>query len=317
MLTLKLRLRVGKLGIQALYHIYLVLRKLYRSALGNVIQEQKQVDKRNFIFAHVALHLVVVGVARGVVDEKRARARVVKPGKLGKLADGELIAEAVAVHDLNGGYAENRGDVVKLRYLVEHLRLRLIIARRYDERHHVIVPECVYDLLMRLLRFVQAQGIIVAVVIRKRAHARKEERSRRDTDENRRHELVRFPRKAPDGVYVRHEAAVLCFFYRAAEHEQQPRHEQEHRQHRDQYGFYQHLAEVAAEAELHERHRDKAADGRQRGRGYLGYRLRQRLHRRVIRLKIPPLLGKAVAQDDGVVDCQGKLQNERYGVCDI
>ena len=121
--------------------------------------------------------------------------------------------------------------MVKLRYLVEHLRLSFVIARRHDERHHVIVPECVYDLLMRLLRFVQAQGVIVAVVIRKRAHAREEERSRCDTDEHRRHDLVRFPRKAPDGVYVRHEATVLRFFYRAAEHEQQSRHEQEHRQH--------------------------------------------------------------------------------------
>ena len=45
--------------------------------------------------------------------------------------------------------------------------------------------------------------------------------------------------------------------------------------------------------------------------------LLQCLHRRVIRLKIPLLLGKTVAQDDGIVDRQSKLQNERYGVCDI
>ena len=106
-LTLKLCLGVGKLSIQAFDHIKLVLLKLDRAVLGNVIQEQKQIYKRNFIFAHVALHLIVIGVARGVVDEKRARARVVKSGKLGKLADGQLIAEAVTVHDLNGGNAEN------------------------------------------------------------------------------------------------------------------------------------------------------------------------------------------------------------------
>ena len=170
---------------------------------------------------------------------------------------------------------------------------------------------------MRLLRVVQAQGQIVAVVIRKRAHAREEERGGDDAYKHRRHDLARSPGEAADCVNARHEAAVLGFLDPAAEHEKQARHEQEHRQHRDKYGFNEHLAEVAAEAELHERHGDKAAYGRKRRRRDLGYCLGKRLYRRVVGLKMPPLLCKAVAQDNSVVYRKRELQNERHGVCDI
>ena len=63
----------------------------------------------------------------------------------------------------------------------------------------------------------------------------------------------------------------------------------------NEYGFNEHLAEVAAETELHKRHGDKAADSRKRRGRDLGYSLGKRLYRRIVGLKMPPLLREAVA----------------------
>ncbi len=90
--ALKLLLRLGKLSVQAVYHIELILRKLDAALLGYIVQEQKQVDERDLVLPHILLHLLVIGVAGGVEHEQRRGRRIVQLRELGKLRYAEPVA---------------------------------------------------------------------------------------------------------------------------------------------------------------------------------------------------------------------------------
>ena len=95
------------------------------------------------------------------------------------------------------------------------------------------------------------------------------------------------------------------------EHHQQPRHQTKHRKKTDEHGLDQHKAHVRAEPVLHERQREQAGDRGQTAAGDLGDGLAQRGDGRLARRLIRLLLGKAVAEDDGIVDRERQLQHER------
>ena len=101
-----------------------------------------------------------------------------------------------------------------------------------------------------------------------------------------------------------------------AEQHQQTGHQRKDRQHTEQDGLDQHGSQVAADAKVHERQCGQAADGRQRRRGNLRDSLGKRGDTGFPHVERLVLIAEAVAQDDGIVDSQRQLQNDRDRVGD-
>jgi hypothetical protein len=101
------------------------------------------------------------------------------------------------------------------------------------------------------------------------------------------------------------------------EEHQQAGHEGKHGKQAAQDGLDEHDAHVAPDAELHEHHGNHAGNGGQGAGGDLRDGLGERDGNRVVRVEVLAFLRVAVAEDDGVVDGKGKLQNDRYGVGNV
>ena len=89
-----------------------------------------------------------------------------------------------------------------------------------------------------------------------------------------------------------------------AEKHQKAGHHDERCEQRKQDRLDEAKRHIGAELELHEEHRDKAADGREAARTDFGDRLAQRDDDGLTQRQQPVLLFKSVAEDDGVVDGQ-------------
>ena len=162
--ALKLLFGVRELTVEAVDKRPVVVPDIDHALVHDLTQEEEQIDERDLVLVQ-CFKVVEVGVACGVVGKQRRGARLVKPRKARKLVDADLIAETVAVHDLDPGKTERGFDVFKLRYLVEHLRLGVVVARRDDEHHEIFLAEALGYLLPLLLCLVQVDGQAVVVVI--------------------------------------------------------------------------------------------------------------------------------------------------------
>ena len=134
--------------------------------------------------------------------------------------------------------------------------------------------------------------------------------------EDGRHDVTGLDRETAPGRDFRHEIAVVGPVDEAAEAHQKSRHQCEHGQQAQHDGLHQDQAQVIADAELHEAH---GAQSRQRGQGAagdLGDGLAQGGDDCLPGPQVLPLLGIAVAEDDGVVDGQCQLQHHGHGVGD-
>ena len=99
-----------------------------------------------------------------------------------------------------------------------------------------------------------------------------------------------------------------------AEEHQKARHEEEHREQREENGLDEADAEVEAQPELHKQHRDEAADGREAAAADLRHSLAQRDNNGLADGKLFVLLLIAVAENDRVVYGQRQLQHDGNGV---
>ena len=130
------------------------------------------------------------------------------------------------------------------------------------------------DHLVGYLTLVLLHGVERAVAEDVGAAVRKDEGRRRDYQEERRDYIPRFDRQLAPERDLGHKALVVGLVYGLREEDQQPRHEQEHREHAHDDGLYEHDAHVVAQAEVHERQgRGEAGDRREAGGAYLGYGL--------------------------------------------
>ena len=100
---------------------------------------------------------------------------------------------------------------------------------------------------------------------------------------------------------------------RAKEH-QKPRHDDERREQREHDRFDEAEGHIGSELELHEEHGDKATDGREAARADLGDGFAQRDDDGLAQGQELVLFLEAVAEDDGIVDGERKLQDARDGV---
>ena len=97
---------------------------------------------------------------------------------------------------------------------------------------------------------------------------------------------------------------------------QQARHQGEHGQQAQHDGLHQHQTQVVANAKLHEAHGPQTGQGGHGTAGDLRDGLAQGGDGGFPGIQVGPLLGIAVAEDDGVVDGQSQLQHHCHGVGD-
>ena len=284
-------------------------------AVGDlIIQKLKQLQQRHLIAAQILRSRLRSAVFGRVEREECLRARAVHAAELRERPVIDRVRQPVAAGRLRARDTDGALDLRHGREGVEQRGLLVIIPGRDDDGQHRLVAEIIRDCLrrgavgVRVVRFERRFAVDVADAVG--ADARHDQHGR----EHERHHAARPPREAADARDLRHEIAVLRLVHGRAELEQQPRHEQKHRQEADKDRLDEHDAEVAPEAELHKRHGYKARHGRQArgaddGDGF-GQRLDDRLaHRQgLVRLLV------AVAEDDGVVHRHGQLQQDGHGV---
>ena len=311
-----LELRAGALELAAERRDLRRLRGAERDgAVGDlVIQEFEQLQQRHLIAAQILRGRLRGAVFGRVEREERLRARAVHVAELRERPVIDRVRQPVAAGRLQARNADGALDLRHGREGIEQRGLLGIIPGRDDDGQHRLVAEIIRDRLrrgavdVRVVRFERRFAVNIAHAVG--ADARHDEHGR----EHQRHHAARPPRETADARDLRHEVAVLRLIHGRAELEQQPRHEQEHRQHADQDRLDEHDAEVAPEAELHERHGDEARNGRQARGADDGNGFFQRLdgclaHRqRLMRLLV------AVAENDGVVHRHGQLQQDGHGV---
>ena len=284
-------------------------------AVGDlVIQEFEQLQQRHLIAAQILRGRLRGAVFGRVEREERLRARAVHAAELRERPVIDRVRQPVAAGRLRARNADGALDLRHGRKGVEQRGLLGIIPGRDDDGQHRLVAEVRRDCLrrgavgVRVVRFERRFAVDIAHMVG--ADARHDQHGR----EHERHHAARPPRETANARDLRHEVAVLRLIHGRAELEQQPRREQKHRHQADQDRLDEHDAEVAPEAEFHERHGDEARNGRQArgaddGNGF-GQRLDDRFaHRQgLVRLLI------AVAEDDGVVHRHGQLQEDGHGV---
>ena len=132
--------------------------------------------------------------------------------------------------------------------------------------------------------------------------------------EQRGHDETGFQRQLPPGGDPGHKAAVVGAVNEPGEAEQQAGHQGEHCQQAEHNGLHQHQSQVLANAELHKAHGAQAGEGGHGAAGDLRNGFAQGGHHGLPGLQVFPLLGIAVAEDDGVIDGQGQLQYHGHGV---
>ena len=113
---------------------------------------------------------------------------------------------------------------------------------------------------------------------------------------------------------LRYEVFVSRPVNKRPKENQQARHHNERRQKCEANRLNEADGHIRAESELHEEHRDQAADGGKRARADFRNGFTQRENDRLADGKRLMLLFKAVAEDDGVVDGKRQLQNARDGI---
>jgi len=110
---------------------------------------------------------------------------------------------------------------------------------------------------------------------------------------------------------------VAGLFDAPVEKHQQTGHEQKHRQHGADNALGQDDTHVEADAELHQHQGHQAGDSGEGGGGDLHDGLAQGGNVRLSGVQtVVPLLHIAVAEDNGVIDGQGKLEHHGDGVGD-
>ena len=316
LVTLQLDLSLVQLGEQVVQRVLHIAAQGDVAVLHLLFEEHKHIVQRNFVVAQAVDDLAILVVLDGVGTIQSLGNLVVQVGQLGELARGQGVGQHVAVHGFDVGQTLGRVDLGAAVQLGQNLALGLVIARRYDDGHHVAGAKLTLDLLVGGLTLTLLGGDQVGVGVAVGAQVRKN--SCRDDDHRKdgRHDVAGLDVELAYGSDPGHQVLVAGLVDQLAEQHQQAGHQRKDRQHTEQDGLDQHSSQVAANAKVHERQGGQAADGGQRGgrdfrdglgkRGNAGFPHAQRL----------VLVAEAVAQNDGVVDGQRQLQNDRDRVGD-
>ena len=297
--------------------VQFLLREGDDAGVGLVADVEEHIHKGHPVRGKVADDLAVLLVLDGVGGVDELGGLVVEVGHLGELAGGELVFQHIAVLGLDVGQALRMVDLVVAFQLLQHLFFdAVVVILRVDEGHEVGFRKVFLDHLVRDEGFVHLGHLDDIVAVGVGAEAREVVGDEDDHHEDGGDDLTGTPCKAAHEGDVRHEVLVLGLVHVGAEEHQQTRHDHEHRDHREEDGLDEAGSHIRADLELHEQHGHQTADGGQGAGADLRDALAQRLDDSFLQRHGLVLFFKVVAEDDGIVQRQGQLQDVRHRVGD-
>ena len=218
----------------------------------------------------------------------------------------------IAVLGLNVGQALRMVDLVVAFQLLQHLFLdAVIVVLGVDECHEVRLGEVFFDHLVRDEGFIHLRHLDDIVAVGVGTKVREVVTDEDDHQEDDRDDLAGAPCKAAHEGDLRHEVPVFGLIHVGSEEHQQAGHDHEHREHRKEDGLDEADGHIGADAELHEQHSHKAADGGQGAGADLGDALAQGLDDGLLQRHGLVFFLEVVAEDDSVVQRQRQLQDVR------
>ena len=259
-LALKLVLRAGHLHLRVVQHRGLLVRERDEAGIDLIAGVEQNVDERDLIIGEVPGQLAIILLIGGIGRVDHLGHLIVQPGQLCELPRRELVGEHIAVHGLDVRQAHRRVDLIIGGKLFEDGAFLVIIPSGHDEGDHVCGGEGVLDHVLRDLRLVELRRGEQAVTVGIRAARRELEAEDDEDQEDGGHKEARCVVVFADEGDFRDEAAVRGAVDERAEEHQQPRHHKKRRQQREGDGLNEADGHVRAELELHEQHRDHAAD---------------------------------------------------------
>ena len=292
--------------------VQVFLREGDDAGVGLVADVEEHIHQRHFIGGEVADDLAVLLVLDGVGGVDHLGGLVVQVGHLGELAGGELVFQHIAVLGLDVGQTLGGVYLIIAFQLLQHLFLdAVIVALGVDEGHEVRLGEVFFDHLVRDEGFVHLRHLDDIVAVGVGTKVREVVTDEDDHQEDDRDDLAGAPCKAAHEGDLRHEVPVLGLIHVGSEEHQQAGHDHEHREHRKEDGLDEADGHIRADAELHEQHSHKAADGGQGAGADLGDALAQGLDDGLLQRHGLVFFLEVVAEDDGVVQRQRQLQDVR------
>ena len=311
---LQLLAGVGDLRIGAFQRLGHIGVERNVAVLHFTVEEGEHIDERHGVIGKTADDLAVIAAVGGIGRVEKLRDLIVEVGQLGKLPRRQRVGQHIAAHGLDVGKAQRGVDLVVCPKLIQQLLFRRVIPCRDHNGDHIrraerLVHQIVRDLLLRALGRLQ-----IAEAVDIRAVIRKEHGDDDDRQKNRRNDLLcRIGKPADERNFGNEILVPRCVNFFAEEH-QKARHEEEHREQREENGLDQADAEVKAQTELHKEHRDQAADRRQAAAADLRHGLAQSDNDGLAGGKLFVLFFIAVAENDRVIHRQGQLQHDGNGV---
>ena len=295
----------------------LVLIEVDDARIHLIADVEEHIDQRHAVVGKIADDLGILVVFQRIAGVHHLRQLVIQPRHLGELAGGEAVFQHIAVQRLNVGKAAGVVHLVVAFQLLDHGRFHPVIVVFGDDKgHQVGFCEVLVDHIGSDLGLILHRGLDGAVAIRVGTQGLKVVSKHQHHRKHDGHQHPGLVSKAADEGNFGHKIPVLRFFHVGAKQHQQAGHDHKDRQHGEEDGLDEADAHICADLELHEQHSHQTADGGQRAGADLGDAFGGGLDDGLLQLKTLLFLLEVVAEDDGVVQRKGQLQNVRHRVGD-
>ena len=233
------------------------------AVVDHIKKKAEEIHQRHAVIVAAAEQDLVFLVPHAVGLEEQIRLLLRQIQQLGKHAGGIGIGQHMSLVDLNVGKARGAFHLRHRPDLFQDLLFRRKVLVRDKQHNARRAGEGAFDLahgragfgVDKLRHRVVGKGVVhVARAIERRGH-----QQQKDPHEA----AARAHQEASPGSDVRDQAAVRRAADGFREQQDQPRHQQKHRQQAADDALGQHHAEVVAEPEFHQHQRDKARDRRE------------------------------------------------------
>ena len=290
----------------------LILVQADNAGIDLVTDVEEHINERHTVVGEVANDLAVLIIFQRVACVDHLGQLVIQARHLRELAGSEPVFQHVAVHGLNVGKAAGVVHLIVAFQFFDHGCFHpVIVVLWYDESHQVGLGKVFVDHVIGDLRLIQhwrldravaiGVGALCLEMVGKHQHHCKDDGN----------DLAGFVSIAAHERDLGHKVAVLGLAHVRAKQHQQAGHDHEDRQHGEQDGLDEADGHIRADLELHEQHGHQTADGGQGAGTDLRDTLGQRLDDRLFQGQGLVFFFKMVAEDDGVVQRKGQLQNVR------
>jgi len=311
--TLQLILGAEHLGLSVLQGLGLVLAEGDDARIDLVADVEHHVNERHLVSRKLSGQLTVVLLIGGVGGVDHLGHLIIQSRQFRKLPGGQLVGQHIAVHGLDVGQAHGVVHFLVALDLGKHFPFLVEIPRRDHQSHHVGGPKVVLDHLLGDLGVVQLRGGQDAVTVSVGALRGKLEGKHNEHHEHHRHHMGGIVDMPHEGDF-RHEAPVAGLFDQRTKEHQQARHHQEGGQQGEGNGLDKTDGHIRAKLELHEQHGHQAADRGQAAGADFRDGLGQSRNNGLPDGQQPVFFLEPVAENDGIVNGQGQLQNTGHGV---